>query len=277
MGMFAAEPPALLKALADRAAAGEVDDLRLYYYESARIAGNTVLRYELNDRIHPYCMFVSAVERALIKRGVEDGDRKVVKYVPSNFHQTIRLLTEEIGIDTFVCTVSPMDRHGFMSFGTGNDYSTKAARSAKRLLVGVNKNMPRVLGDGARLHVSEVDAIVENHVPLLELPERAPAPEDEASGYHCRPGPGRCLPADGRWRPAQSRLRPAREPQRSRHPHRGAMSRSDRSEPCGCGDQSAQGARPRQNDLHLRHGAEGDVRLPRRLSGGREQAGRLRQ
>jgi itaconate CoA-transferase len=37
-----------LKALADRVAAGEVDDLRLYYYESARIAGNIVLRYELS-------------------------------------------------------------------------------------------------------------------------------------------------------------------------------------------------------------------------------------
>ena len=183
MGMFAAEPPALLRALADRAAAGEIDDLRLYYYESARIAGDTVLRYELNDRIHPYCMFVTAVERALIRRGVEDGDRKVVSYVPSNFHQAVRLLSDEIGIDTFVCTVSPMDRHGYMSFGTGNDYSTKVARSAKRLLVEVNEHMPRVFGEGAQLHVSEVDAIVESHVPVLELSERGPSPEDEAIGH----------------------------------------------------------------------------------------------
>src|SRR5271169_6227149 len=130
MGMFAAEPPALLRALADRAAAGAVGDLRLYYYESARIAGDTALRYELNDRILPYCMFMTGVERALIKRGMEDGGRKVVSYVPSNFHQAPRLLAEEIGIDTFVCTVSPMDRHGFFSFGTGNDYSTRVARSA---------------------------------------------------------------------------------------------------------------------------------------------------
>jgi itaconate CoA-transferase len=43
--------------------------------------------------------------------------------------------------------------------------------------------MPRVFGEGAQLHVSEVDAIVENHVPLLELPERRPAPEDEAIGH----------------------------------------------------------------------------------------------
>ena len=182
MGMAMAEPPAILKALADRAASSLVDDLRLYYFEATSIAAKTVLRYELNDRIRPYCMFVTAAERTLIKRGVEDGDRKVVNYVPNNFHQAPRLLIDEIGIDTFVCTVSPMDRHGYFSFGTGNDYSTKVGRAAKRLIVEVNRNMTRVNGAGAELHVSEVTAIVENDVQLLELPVRAPAPEDEVIG-----------------------------------------------------------------------------------------------
>jgi itaconate CoA-transferase len=182
MGMAMAEPPALLKALADRAEAGGIEDLKVYYFESNRIAGDTILRYELNDCIRPYCMFISGVERALIKRGMQDGGRKVINYVPNNFHQTPRLLIDEIGIDTFVCTVSPMDRHGYFSFGTGNDYSTKVARAAKRLIVEFNENMPRVNGAGAELHVSEVDAIVENHVPLLELPIRAPAAEEEVIG-----------------------------------------------------------------------------------------------
>jgi itaconate CoA-transferase len=179
IGMAMTEPPALLKSLADRAAAGGIEDLKVYYLEATSIAGKTILRYELNDRIRPYCMFITATERALIKRGVEDGGLKVVNYVPNNFHQVPRLLIEEIGIDTFVCTVSPMDRHGYFTFGTGNDYSTKVARSAKRLIVEVNENMPRVQGDCAELHVSEVDTIVENHVALLELPSRGAAAEDK--------------------------------------------------------------------------------------------------
>jgi itaconate CoA-transferase len=183
MGMAMSEPPALLKALAQRAAAGGIGNVKVYYFEATKIAGETILRYELNDRIHPYCMFVTASERALIKRGLADGGRKVVNYVPNNFHQAPRLLIEDIGIDAFVCTVSPMDRHGYFSFGVGNDYSSKVARSAKRLIVEVNKNMPRVGGNGAALHVSEVDVIVENDVPLLELPNRAAAPEDEAIGH----------------------------------------------------------------------------------------------
>ena len=76
MGMAMTEPPALLKALADRAAAGKVDDLKIYYFESTRIAGETILRYELTDRIQPYCMFVTAVERALIKRGRRTADAR---------------------------------------------------------------------------------------------------------------------------------------------------------------------------------------------------------
>jgi len=153
MGMAMTEPPALLKALGDRAAAGKVDDLKIYYFESTRIAGESILRYELADRIHPYCMFVTDVERALIRKGMQDGGRKVLTYVPSNFHQSTRLLIEHIGIDTFLVTVSPMDRHGYFTFGTGNDYSSKVARAAKHLIVEVNDQMPRVYGSLAQLHI----------------------------------------------------------------------------------------------------------------------------
>ena len=182
MGMAMTEPPALLKALADRAAVGKVDDLKIYYFESTRIAGESILRYELTDRIHPYCMFVTDVERALIKKGMQDGGRKVLTYVPSNFHQSTRLLTEHIGIDTFLVTVSPMDRHGYFTFGTGNDYSSKVSRAAKHLIVEVNDQMPRVNGALAQLHISEVEAIVENNTPLLELSVPESTPEDATIG-----------------------------------------------------------------------------------------------
>ena len=182
MGMAMAEPPALLEALSVRAESGDIEDLRVYYFEAVSTAGKTILRYELNDRIRPNSMYITGSERALIKQGVQDGGRKVVNYVPNNFHQAPRLLIDEIGIDTFICTVSPMDEHGYMSFGVGNDYSTKVARSAKHLIVEVNKHMPRVHGSGAALHISEVHAIVENDVPLLELPTRPGTKEDETIG-----------------------------------------------------------------------------------------------
>lgn len=181
MGMAMGQPPALLEALATRARNGQVEGLRVYYFEATSIAGKTILDYDLNDRIQPYCMFVTAAERNLIKKGLEN-DRKVVSYVPNNFHQAPRLMTENIGIDSFVCAVSPMDAHGYFSMGVGNDYSSKVARAAKHLIVEVNRHMPRVGGVGAMLHVSEVEAIVENDAPLLELPVREGSADDAAIG-----------------------------------------------------------------------------------------------
>ena len=177
MGMAAAEPPALLKALADRIEAGGANDLRLWYFHSLPHAMMTVLRYELLDRIRPHCMFLSPVERMLIKRGEAEGKRPI-EFVPTAFSESSRLLTEHVRIDTFITTVSPMDRHGWFTFGTSNDYGSSVARSAKRLIVEVNPNMPRVFGESL-LHVSEIDAIVENEVPLLEVDLPKPTPEEE--------------------------------------------------------------------------------------------------
>jgi itaconate CoA-transferase len=171
IGQAACQPPALMQALAERAGAGKVDNVKVYYMHSEEHMKNSLLRYELMGRIKPYCMFMQAAERELVKKGMEDGNRKVVYFVPNAFSQSIRFFTEHIHLDTFLVTVSPMDRKGYFTFGTNNDYTSTAARQAKRLIVEVNQHMPRVFGR-SQLHVSEVAAIVENDVPLLALKER---------------------------------------------------------------------------------------------------------
>jgi itaconate CoA-transferase len=85
-------------------------------------------------------------------------------------------------VDVTVTTVSPMDQAGFFSFGTVNDYISTAARCGRKLIVEVNRHMPRVFGDSL-LHVSEVDAIVENDQPLIELIPAPPKPEAETIGH----------------------------------------------------------------------------------------------
>lgn len=177
MGMAVAEPPALLAALARRVEAGKLAELNLWYFHSLEHAGRTILRYDLLDRVIPHCMFLTAVERELIRRGDQDG-RNSIDFVPVAFSESSRLLSERVPLDAFITTVSPMDRHGWFTFGTSNDYATTTARSAKRLIVEVNANMPRVFGDSL-LHVSEVDAIVENNAPLPEITCRESTTGDE--------------------------------------------------------------------------------------------------
>ena len=171
IGQAVCQPPALMEALASRAEAANIDNVKVYYMHAEENMKQSLLRYELMGRIKPYCMFIQDAERDLIKKGQQDGNRKVVYYVPNSFSQSVRFFTDHIHIDTFLVTVSPMDRNGYFTFGTNNDYSSTAARTAKRLIVEVNRHMPRVYGRSA-LHVSEVDAIVENDAPQLTLTPR---------------------------------------------------------------------------------------------------------
>ena len=179
MGMALAEPPAILAAIAARAEANEIDEVKLFYFHSTPHAGMTVLRYELMDRIRPHCFFLGPIERTLLARGEADGKR-TIDFVPGAFSQAPRLMTDPAPIDFHVTAVSPMDRHGYFSFGPSNDYGSAVARCARQTIVEVNKHTPRVRG--GMIHISEIDGIVENDLPLFENPNRPAAVEDDAIG-----------------------------------------------------------------------------------------------
>jgi len=173
-GMAAGEPPALLEALAERLRADDLTGLQVYSLLPMAHMGRTLLDPELADRVDTYTWFVSASDREMVKRGLS-------YFIPNEFHQVPRFIREYMDVDVVITTVSPMDRAGFFTFGAINDYISTAARHCKRLIVEVNPQMPRVFGDSL-LHVSEVDAIVENESPLPELPIEPPRPEAEIIG-----------------------------------------------------------------------------------------------
>jgi itaconate CoA-transferase len=106
MDMAMSEPPALLGSLAARLQGNELRDVNIDYFESTKIAGNTILRYELLDRIKPYCMFLSRVEREIIKRWDQEN-RKVVYYVPCAFSQSVWCLTEHVKVGTLDSAEKP--------------------------------------------------------------------------------------------------------------------------------------------------------------------------
>ncbi len=173
-GTSIAEPPALLTALAERVRQGGLSGLKIYSSLAMAYASRTVLSPDLSDCIESYSWFANDADRARHRVGLS-------YYVPTYLHQIPRLFSEYMDIDIVLTTVSPMDKHGYFTFGAVNDHPGAAARNCQTLIVEVNKNMPRVLGD-TLLHVSEVDLIVENHVPLLEVLVPDPVPEDDAIG-----------------------------------------------------------------------------------------------
>ncbi len=173
MGLSPCQPPALLRALADRVLAGEVADLKVYYSVSGRHLRNTLLRFELLRQVQPFCLFFGATERELAARGRAEGRRRVVHYVPNFFFELDRLIAEHGPVDTFMTTVAPMDSDGYFSFGTNSDYSCQLSRRCGRIVVEVNHHMPRVHGP-AKVHVSEVAGIVEHDERLESFPVPPP-------------------------------------------------------------------------------------------------------
>ena len=82
-----------------------------------------------------------------------------------------------IDLDVFYATVSPMDRHGYFSFGHHRGGVPGAGGTGKTYFSEVNPNMPRTFGE-QQIHISQVEALCETDVPLQEA---APAEIDEIS------------------------------------------------------------------------------------------------
>ncbi len=173
IGVNYTEPPALLQALAQRARSGDISGVKTYSFNPQKHAAETIFSPDVADCIQPNAWFISAPVRNMVRVGL-------AYFVPSYLHQIPRLIRETMDVDVTITAVSPMDRAGYFSFGAAS-YITDAARSSKRVIIEVNENMPRVFGD-AMIHISEVDAIVENHAPLLETPVPPLGPEDMMIG-----------------------------------------------------------------------------------------------
>jgi len=147
MPLAAGQPPALLAALAERARARAVEDVRLYYLLCAGVAGKSVFDFELRDLIVPMSYFHSGVERALDKRRLAEA-LPAVDLVPCHFSQVPRSMIEHVGVDTLIATVSRMDEDGNFSLGASTDYALTISRKpGLRLILEVNSNMPYVRGD----------------------------------------------------------------------------------------------------------------------------------
>ncbi len=84
----------------------------------------------------------------------------------------------ELPLDVVLLQTSPPDAHGFLSLGVSVDCTLTACRLARRIIVEVNDQMPRTMGD-TFIHVSEVDAMVETSRPLHEMRPEPSTPVQE--------------------------------------------------------------------------------------------------
>ncbi|MCL2111470.1 MAG: 4-hydroxybutyrate CoA-transferase [Clostridiales bacterium] len=123
-------------------------------------------------------LFAAGNSRAALAEGRAD-------FTPAFFHEIPSLIrTGRVPCDVAFVQVSPPDKYGFCNMGTSIDYSIQSARSAKLVIAQVNKNVPRVFGEGF-LHVSEIDCFVEADDELYEIQPPKIGDEEKAIGANC--------------------------------------------------------------------------------------------
>jgi len=175
-GAASAEPPAILWALATRLRDGSLKKVRIFSGPAMQTSLDSVLALDLSDCVERVSQFVGTGDRGLVRVGLNS-------YLPNHFHQLPRLVSEYLRPDFCATIVSPMDRAGFFSFGTNNDFISTATRCARRVVLEVNECMPRVHGD-SRIHISEVSALVENTSELQVFTTGPTNPQDEPLARH---------------------------------------------------------------------------------------------
>ena len=113
---------------------------------------------------------------------------KSLFYIPMKFHENPKMTRESSSPDNvWVAQVTPMDRHGYFSFGTSAATSYGGIETAQTVIVEVNKNVPRALGGNQEcIHISQVNMVIEGtNQPMMTLGAAAPNEIDKKIATHC--------------------------------------------------------------------------------------------
>ena len=163
------QTPAIMSAIADKVRNSDIKGVQVQtlldiypfeFYADDSLAG----------KMTGYSWFSSGGARKAVNGGYAD-------LFPTYYRDIPRHIRAEYEYDSFCVAVSPMDSHGYFSLALNGSYAEAMIDKAKRIFIEVNEKQPRCLC-GTQLHISQVDAIVEN---THELPVLPPVVLDETS------------------------------------------------------------------------------------------------
>lgn len=169
---LAGEPPEILAALAARAAGNGL--FRMEHHQLLAFRNHDYLQPEMADSIRHVSWFTSGYSRKAVQGGRAD-------YMPVFYHEVPRFWREYVAPEVFYALVSPMDTHGYFSFGLTCSEAPAAIERAKRIYLEVNPHMPRTHGQNF-IHISQVTALCESQLPVVELPSPELTEKDRIIG-----------------------------------------------------------------------------------------------
>jgi acyl-CoA hydrolase len=175
VGIAGAEPVGLLTAMAE--VAQNVENVHFWTCLPMR-AYDIFTKPEMAGHIFNENWFYSYTDRKIHNEGR-------VSYIPNNLNRasTDKLYSTKGKLNIFWGTATPPNDEGYMSLSIGNIVQRDLLEAADLKILEINENLPFTYGD-TLVHISEVDYVVENHVPLVELPSDPPSElEQKIGGY----------------------------------------------------------------------------------------------
>jgi butyryl-CoA:acetate CoA-transferase len=172
-GWTVTTPVALDKALAKR-----MDELEDINFRGGILMWEPEI-FKIDDpasRITWNSWHMGGIERKAVNRGFSF-------YAPIRYSELPRYCREIPNPSRVaMMQVSPMDEHGYFSFGPSASHMAAVCERAEVIIVEVNQNMPRCLGGFQEgIHISQVTNVVEGgNPPIAELGSGAATPVDEA-------------------------------------------------------------------------------------------------
>ncbi|NOK63593.1 MAG: acetyl-CoA hydrolase/transferase family protein [Chloroflexi bacterium AL-W] len=166
-------PNPLLDALVQRA--DYLRDVEIIHMLTAGDDPTTAPEY--HDSFRHNALFIGANTRQAVHDGRADFTPVFLSDIPRLFRSGV------LPIDVALIQVSSPDRHGFCSLGVEVGCTLPAAQLARTVIVEMNAQMPRTLGDSF-IHMSRINAFVETDRPLHEAPQGASNEVTDQIGHH---------------------------------------------------------------------------------------------
>jgi len=106
-----------------------------------------------------------------------------ISFIPNQLHFAGVRRVEHQAPNIFVGNATPPDKHGYVSLSLSNVYEKEMLRAADLVILEINPNLPRTLGD-LEVHESEVDYFVKVDYEAPVLLDTEPSEKDVLIGKH---------------------------------------------------------------------------------------------
>lgn len=111
---------------------------------------------------------------AAMRKGQKNGN---ISFIPNHLHLAATKRMDHKKTNIYMGTATIPDKHGYLSLSLSNVYEKRMMEKADLVILEINKNYPRTLGD-VEVHISDIDYVVETDYEVPELPDVEPNEKD---------------------------------------------------------------------------------------------------